>query len=134
MSDFVVNIRFSDIDLMGHVNNAVYLTYAESARMHFFQNLAGPYWDWKSQGIILAHAQIDYRLPIHMEDDVIARTSVMHVGKKSIRLKQVFLKQEGNGLTVVFAEVETVMVCFDYPMNRSIDVPEQWRLAFMQLL
>ena len=55
----VIPVRFSDIDAMGHVNNAIYLNYFEQARMSFFQESIGKEWDWKKDGIVLGRNEID---------------------------------------------------------------------------
>jgi acyl-CoA thioester hydrolase len=59
-----IQVRFSDIDVMGHVNNAVYLSYFEMTRVHYFRELLGLEWDWKSHGILLVRNEIDYIKPI----------------------------------------------------------------------
>ena len=59
-----IQIRFADIDVMGHVNNAVYLSYFEMARVHYFKQILGEEWDWNSDGILLARNEIDYLSPI----------------------------------------------------------------------
>ena len=41
--------RFNDCDLMGHVNNAIYLTYIEEARIFFFNQILERDWDWKEE-------------------------------------------------------------------------------------
>jgi len=70
MSDFKarfpINIRFSDFDSLGHVNNAVYLTYLEEARVKYFETVIEHHKeiDWWENGIILANISIDFRKPI----------------------------------------------------------------------
>ena len=59
-----VNIRFSDLDLFGHVNNAVYLTYYEEARVSYFDEVVGYDYDWSKEGVILARIEVDFLIPI----------------------------------------------------------------------
>ena len=42
-----ISVRFADCDMMGHVNNAVYLSYFEEARMHYFAQMVDENWNWK---------------------------------------------------------------------------------------
>ena len=65
-----VQIRFKDIDKLGHVNNANHLTYFELARMKYFEDVIGDQIDWKKQGVILARIEINYKLPILLEDKI----------------------------------------------------------------
>ena len=44
-----IQVRFSDIDAMGHVNNAVYLSYFELARVYYFEKIMNESWDWKKK-------------------------------------------------------------------------------------
>jgi len=55
-----IQIRFADIDIMGHVNNAVYLSYFEYTRVYYFEKLVGKKWDWKNNGTILIKNEVEY--------------------------------------------------------------------------
>jgi acyl-CoA thioester hydrolase len=59
-----IQIRFSDCDMMGHVNNAVYLNYFELTRIYYFRELLGKDWDWRKNGIILRKNEIEYFVPV----------------------------------------------------------------------
>jgi len=59
---FPIDGRFRDLDLLGHVNNAVLLTYLESARLAYWTHLTGRPLD--DLGMILARVEIDYRAPV----------------------------------------------------------------------
>ena len=47
-------VRLTDLDILGHVNNAIYLTYFEMARMHYFAEMVGTEWNWMEEGVVLA--------------------------------------------------------------------------------
>lgn len=121
-----INIRFADIDVMGHVNNAVYLSYFEQARMAYFKELLGGEWDWNHHGILLARNEIDYKLPVLLHDELEITTRLTHMGKKSLTLSY-RLEIEREGQREVCAEGKSILVCFDYHENRTIEVPNEWR-------
>jgi acyl-CoA thioester hydrolase len=121
-----INIRFADIDVMGHVNNAVYLSYFEQARMAYFKDLLKGEWDWNKHGILLARNEIDYKLPVLLHDDLSIHTRVTHIGKKSLTLSY-RVDVERAGERMVCAEGKSVLVCFDYHENQTIEVPTEWR-------
>ena len=77
-----ITIRFRDTDTMGHVNNAVYLSYFELARMDYFDKMMNSRWDWTKDGIILARNEIDYLAPVFLLDKIYVETEVVHVGKE----------------------------------------------------
>ena len=64
-----ISIRFADMDIMGHVNNANYLTYMESARIKYFNDVIGDKINWTKNGFILARAVVDFKAPVHLMDE-----------------------------------------------------------------
>ena len=62
-----VELRFRDIDAVGHVNNVVYLTYMETARIQWWIEVTG-HRDFRNFGMILARTEIDYRAPASWGD------------------------------------------------------------------
>jgi YbgC/YbaW family acyl-CoA thioester hydrolase len=89
-----INVRFNDIDAMGHVNNAVMFTYFEEGRKALFlERLKGV----KGGGFnfILAHIQCDYLLPVRLEDRPVLKMTVSAIGGKSFGLSYVLVKPPG---------------------------------------
>ena len=74
-----IQIRFVDIDQLGHVNNAVYLTYLEVSRVPYFNSIVGKI-DWLRRGIILAKAEVDYKTPILLNDQIKVKTWCSRIG------------------------------------------------------
>lgn len=123
-----VQIRFSDVDLAQHVHNAVYLQWFELSRMAFLRTIVPPEHDWKAQSLILARNEVDYRMPIHLHDSIVAEAWCSAIGHKSFDLRYRILRKVDEG-TELCAEGRSVMVCFDYAQKRSIPVPDQWRIG-----
>lgn len=121
-----IEIRFRDIDQFGHVNNAVYLTYLEQSRINYFDgvNLSGL--NWTTLGVILARTEIDYIIPILMNDYIEIEISCGRVGSKSFDLSYLFYKIENQKKTIV-AKARTIMVCFDYVNLVSVEIPTKWK-------
>lgn len=117
-----LEVRFRDCDGLGHVNNAVYLTYLEQARFAFWQRLTG------IRGIprsfILARVECDYRLQATAGDRLVVRLRVTAVGKSSFTLEYEIV----NGRTrEVVATARTVQVMYDYDARRSMPIPDDIR-------
>jgi acyl-CoA thioester hydrolase len=115
-------IRFADIDAMGHVNNAVYLSYFEQARIHFFSQILDTKWDWKRQGILVAKNEINYKLPVLLKDKIDIHVACSHIGTKSFTLTYE-LRRGGELCTTGLS----VLVCFDHEGQRPAVIPEVWR-------
>jgi acyl-CoA thioester hydrolase len=119
-----VQIRFADVDRLGHVNNAFYLSYIELARMHYFEEAAGGI-DWDRLGVIVARVEIDYLAPVLLDDKVHVKTWCSRTGTKSFDLSYSIMKSTGSG-DLEAARALTVMVCYDYTARRSVPIPAEW--------
>ena len=112
-----IQLRFSDSDAMGHLNNASYAHYAELARITFFRELGV-----EVGNLILARLAFDFHRQVLIDDTVEVITEVEGVGNSSIRLRQQVLIEAG-----IAAEASSVMVYFDYRTNRPKPVPPALR-------
>lgn len=121
-----IQIRFADTDMLGHVNNANFLTYMELARMSYFDEVVREAVDWSKEGVILAKAVIDYRTPILLTDTLHVHIGIDHISSKSFNFQYRFVVTR-NGEEITAAEGSTIMVCFDYQLQKSIVMPEEWR-------
>jgi acyl-CoA thioester hydrolase len=125
---FEVQVRFADIDLMGHVNNAVYLSYFEMTRVHYMERLLGAKWDYQKDGFLLARNEIDYIKPIFLHDRPKIELKTKSIGNKSFSLTYT---------VTVNGEVRTkglsVMVCYNTIEQKTIAVPPKMREAFRVL-
>lgn len=125
-------IRFADIDALGHVNNAVYLSYFEQARIHFFAHLIGKKWDWNQFGLLVAKNEIEYRIPVLLNDKVSIHVGCRHVGTKSFTLDyRVTVWREEQEITA--AEGASVLVSFDHTHGATTEIPAAWKEMFLQL-
>ncbi|TMK76669.1 MAG: acyl-CoA thioesterase [Actinobacteria bacterium] len=119
--DFVhrETVRFRDVDSIGHVNNAVFLTYLEEARIAYLLPFGADV-----TNMILARVEIDFRAPLRMGDEIEIGVRPAGVGTKSFQLEY----EVRSGDTVA-AEAKTVIVSYDYESGRSVELPETWREA-----
>ncbi len=123
-----IQVRFADLDTMGHVNNSVYLSYFECARVHYFNELLGLNWDWKKFGVLVAKNEVSYLKPILLSDVPYIEILLESIGSKSITLTYE-IKVNGEITTVG----KSVLVCFDAVTQSSIPVSEEWKSALNQL-
>jgi acyl-CoA thioester hydrolase len=116
-----IQLRFSDFDMGGHVHNAAYLNYFESARIGFFIKGLGNDWDWKKDGLILKKNTVEYNIPTFIEDEIRVEVSCNHIGSKSFTLTYSVL--DGNDNLKAYGE--SIVVSFDYSTNKTIAIPEK---------
>jgi acyl-CoA thioester hydrolase len=110
-----IDVRFRDMDSMGHVNNAVYFTYFENARIAYWRAVPGIR-SRRSLDYILARAECDFRSPTTLEDDLCCHIRVASFGRTSFAFEYL-LRDERSGRAV--AEGRTVQVMYDYAVRRA---------------
>ena len=120
-----VEIRFADMDSFGHVNNASFLTYIEQARIKYFDDISGWHYDVSKEGVILAHASLDFIRPLDFKEKLSVLTMCTHIGTKSISIVHRIIAGEKEEV----ATAESVVVSFDYSLMKSSPVPVKWREA-----
>jgi acyl-CoA thioester hydrolase len=121
---FPMTVRFRDLDALGHVNNAVYLSYIEAARLDCFSRLAGL--DPAMPNFMFARAEIDYLRPVFMRDQVIISTSIGKIGTKSVQLLH---EISANGHLA--AKANTVLVWYNHQLGQSEPVPDDVRAEML---
>lgn len=122
-------IRFADVDSMGIVHNAVYLSYFESARVKFFTQHLGSDWDWKQNGLILAKSEVVYHQPITFPAVIYTACSCSKIGNTSFVLDY-SISVDGT----VHATGSTVMVCYDHLSSKKIEIPSTMKEVLLQCL
>ena len=121
-----IQVRFSDIDKLNHVNNACYHNYVELGRVHYFTEILKDSVNWEEKGFILARTEMDHAKPIFLNDEVYCFTKVSELGNKSITLKNVIVKKENQQL-VICASAVSILVAMNYIDNITIPLPSEWR-------
>ena len=118
-----IRARFRDTDGMGHVNNAVYLTYLEEARAAWFREVIG-LTSYRDASIILARACCDFRSPLQPGEEFDVGVRVESIGNKSFRMSYLACERSSGRLV---AEADSIQVWYDYRADRPVPVPEEFR-------
>ena len=124
-----VEVRFADCDPLGHVNHAVYLSYAEQARFGLWRKL----WGFNGEtaktaaggaGLILARAECDYRVPATYGDQLDVRISLVSIGRTSFTYDyEIVHATDGR----VMAAARTVLVLYDYESAKPVVIDDARR-------
>jgi len=126
-----IEIRFSDIDMAGHVHNGKYLCFFEQGRMDFLSKLTGQNWNWRKKGLILGRNEVDYLVPIYLKDEVYVNTTCDHVGNKSFTLSYQVVKIIDNK-EIICTKGRSILICMDYEINDSVPIFESWKNDLME--
>jgi acyl-CoA thioester hydrolase len=147
-----LEVRFRDCDAMGHVNNAVYLTYLEQTRFHHWRALRrrsgrpepksrgaagiakeaitsqaapGASAGEDVPGVIVARVEIDYRRAAKFGDVLRIDVGVAAIGRTSFTYEYEILDQSG----ALIANAKTVIVRFDYAAGKPVPISEELKHA-----
>lgn len=123
-----IQVRYADIDVLGHVNNSVYFSYFEMARVHYFGQVLGKDWDWDSNGVILVKNWAEYIVPVLLTDQPLIYITVEQIGTKSFELSYELKVND-----VVYTRGGSTMVAFDAKTSKTIEIPEEMR-GFLESL
>lgn len=125
----LIQIRWRDLDALGHVNNAVFVSYFEHARLTYIRELLGPDAPIDRQTMlpvdfqfILAEVTCQYRSPVTLEDQPVVEIWVSQVGRKSFVFQYRMMDERTGRL---LAEGRSTQVWYDYRTGTSQVMPEE---------
>ena len=126
LSQHDIDVRWRDLDANQHVNNAMYLSYLEEARVVWLNRIIP---DWSSTGgvPVLAAGKLDFRLPIGYPARVRVRQQLLRLGRSSLTLGSLLVDAADESR--VYAEGEVVLVWADPVAATSMPLPDALRQA-----
>jgi acyl-CoA thioester hydrolase len=117
-----IKVRFRDLDPLNHVNNAVFNTYFEEARIDFIRAI--PEFNKSMQqgfSFVLVHMEMDYLKPVLLEETLIVGSSVEEYGNSSINGIQAIYDKKNHALKAV---AKTTGVWYNLTKQRPARLPE----------
>ncbi|MDB5986559.1 MAG: acyl-CoA thioesterase [Nevskia sp.] len=118
-----LTVRWGDADMFGHVNNAKFFTYAEQARIEYFDALReqDPKFG-QDYGIILASTACDFLVQLHYPAQLDVGMRIEKIGRSSMTARTgIFVGERA------VATVSGVIVWFDYQQQKTLPVPDHVR-------
>ena len=126
---YSLTVRSTDIDVIGHVNNAKYLEYMEWARFEWIWQKGYTLDELKRRAImpVVVNININYRKELKMREEVVALTDVIKVGEKSFVIRQALY----NAADVLVADADVTMVMIDANTRQSISLPAELKESLL---
>ena len=116
-------LRFSDVDRFGHVNNSVYFSLFDMSKEKYFMDVVGK--DALQQvSIVVANINANFLAPIYFPDEIEIQTAIVHLGNKSFTLRQRAINIRTKEIK---CDCQTVMVCFNMKEKTTIPLPDNFR-------
>ncbi len=124
-----VQKRFSDVDSFMHVNNIWQQSYFDMGKTEFYTRVLGVTGVFDKLRIITASTHTDYIGQVRLTDDIVVKTDVSRIGNKSMTLHQRIMCGER-----CLTESSSVMVAFDFELQQTVPIPEEWRVKLAEYL
>ena len=121
-------VRFSDLDPLGHVNNNAIGTYFENARASLFA-IVTPNWPWRDCIFVLAHSAIDFRQELHLPAKLQIGSCITGLGRTSMKLANAVF-HEDRGI----AYCENVSVLINQTTRQPVELDAELRTRLNQFL
>ena len=111
VSDVPIQMRFNDVDALGHVNNSMYQQYFDLGRVDYFLRMPGPRPTWWGAAVVVASLSIDFFTSLLPTDEASVCTRIIGVG----------------------ARCESVRSGFDARRGCAAPLPESWKRKIVEL-
>lgn len=121
-----VQLRFNDIDILGHVNNIVYFALYDLAKAQYFGAVQKGKIDWQRVETVIANVNCSYIKQIKFGEVIEVKTRCLHLGDRSFTLRQCLVETPTQEIRSV---CDTVMVCFDPATGHSAPMRPEFRRA-----
>ena len=119
-----LQIRFNDVDVLGHVNNTVYLAFYDTGKAAFMTDISGRKILWNDVDTVVANIDCAFIAPIFYGESIEVLTACKSIHEKSFRLIQM-IRETNTGQ--VKSLCETVMVSFDPLTQSAAPLSDEWR-------
>jgi len=122
-----VQMRFNDIDSLGHVNNSVYFQFFDLAKTEYYAGIkVDAEINWRKPSLIIANVNCSFLMPTIFKEPIVVLTQCSHLGNKSLTMLQHVINSETHDLKATCA---TTLVNIDPVTNESAPIPQVWREA-----
>lgn len=119
-----VQLRFNDIDMLGHLNNSVYIQLMDLGKANYFHQFIDGRLDHDNLAIVVANINCDFHAPAYLEEPLEVLTAVESMSEKSLRLEQRIVNADTGE---VKCRAITTMVNIDPSTGHAVDITPHWR-------
>lgn len=120
-----IQIRFSDVDVVGHVNNIVFFEYYDTGKADFIAKILHRTVSWEEVDTVVANVDCAFIAPIFYGEKIEVLTACTYIHDKSFRLLQMLRNTDSGEVKSI---CETVMVSFNPDTQKAAPLSEEWRL------
>lgn len=123
-----IQMRFSDLDALNHVNNGFQMHYLDVGRIDYFSKVLQRKIDWTNDFLVLVHLELDFLAPIEMGMDVCVETKTIGFGEKSMKMFQRIIDKK---TMEVKSTCYSILSGFNREKKKSEALPQEYRDRFL---
>lgn len=124
-----IQLRFNDIDMLGHLNNSIYIQLLDLGKTNYFHQFIDGRLDHDKLAIVVANINCDFHAPAYLEERLEVLTAVESISEKSLRLEQRIVNADTDE---VKCRAITTMVSIDPNTGRAVDITSEWRKSLSE--
>jgi acyl-CoA thioester hydrolase len=118
-----IQIRMTDLDPFGHVNNGVIYSYYDIGRLHYLNQIEENT-QWENMDKVVVHTECDFMESILFSDDIYVETKIIEIGCKSIKMMQRIVD---NNTSKIKSTCYSVLSGYDRQTNTSKEISEAFK-------
>lgn len=118
-----LQIRFNDIDVVGHVNNAVYYQFFDLGKTRYLADVMGDGFTMSGVRAVIVNTECNFYAPTYLGDDIAVLTRTTHIGNRSLRMEQRIVEPQTG---VVKCVCTTILAGYDPETKGSSEIPEEY--------
>ncbi len=119
-----LQLRFNDIDLLGHLNNSVYFSFYDLGKSRYFDTVKSHHIDWRKADVVVANVNADFLAPVYATEPIAVQTCTTEIGNRSFKLLQQIINIETGQVKGV---CRSVMVGFNVETGKVDIVTDEWK-------
>lgn len=119
-----LQIRFTDIDMLGHLNNAIFVNFFDMGKTAYFSSVIGGELNWETIALVIVNINCSFFHPVYFTDRIEVFTKTVKIGERSVTMDQRIVNMDTG---VTHACCQTVLAGFDIKTATGVPVNEEWR-------
>ena len=119
-----VQLRFNDIDMLGHLNNNCYFQIFDLGKNNYFSRVKEGYVEWTRPPLMIVNLTCNFLAQTRFTEPVAVQTQTVSIGEKSVTMMQQIINSDTGEVKCV---CQTILVYFDHDAGATAAIPQQWR-------
>lgn len=121
-----LQVRFNDIDMIGHVNNSIYLQYMDLGKTRYFEAVMPRGVNWRHINVVIVNINCDFFSPAYIHEPLAVVTRALSISERSFRMEQRVINRSTGDVKCL---CRTVMAGFDPRTATGAPIDPEWVTA-----